>query len=57
MTAAEQWAANQAFLDAAIARGDSFVFANGFAPAGSFFEQELLYLAERGVVTCVPPAF
>jgi hypothetical protein len=54
MTATEQWATNQAFLDAAIARGDSFVFSNDFAPAGSFFEQELAYLQQQGVFLGVP---
>ncbi len=50
MTAEEQWAANQAFLDAAIARGDTFVFSNEVARAGSFFERELQYLMERGII-------
>jgi RHS repeat-associated protein len=54
MTAAEQWAANQAFLDAAIARGDSFIFSNELAPAGTFFEQELLYLQQQRVFLGVP---
>lgn len=49
MTPAEQWAANQAFLDDAIARGDTFVFSNDFAPAGSFYEQELQYLQQQRV--------
>ena len=57
MTAAEQWAANQAFLDAAIARGDSFVFATELAPAGSFYEQELLYLQQMRISLGVPAAF
>jgi hypothetical protein len=55
MSAAEQWAANQAFLDAAIARGDSFVFSNSLAPAGSFFERELQYLMQQRVFLGVPP--
>jgi hypothetical protein len=55
MSAAEQWAANSAFLDAAIARGDSFVFSNTFAPAGSFFERELQYLMEKRAFLDVPP--
>jgi hypothetical protein len=49
MTAAEQWAANQAFIDAAVARGDSFVFSNEFAVAGSSYQRQLLYLAQIGV--------
>jgi RHS repeat-associated protein len=57
MTAAEQWAANRAFLDAAIARGDRFIFSNDFAPAGSFFQRELQYLEQQGVFAGVPPAF
>lgn len=54
MTPEEQWAANQAFLDAAIARGDTFVFSNDFALAGSFYEQELQYLEQQGVFEPVP---
>ena len=49
MTADEQWAANQAFIDSAVARGDSFVFSNEFAVAGSFYQRELLYLELIGV--------
>jgi hypothetical protein len=57
MTAAGQWAANQAFLDAAIARGDSFVFSNDLAPAGSVYQQELFYLQQQRVYLGVPPSF
>ena len=49
MTADEQWAANQAFIDSAVARGDSFVFSNEFAVAGSSYQRELLYLELIGV--------
>jgi hypothetical protein len=49
MTAAEQWAANQAFLDAAIARGDAFIVSNWPAQAGTFFEREVQYLLSRGI--------
>ena len=55
MSAAEQWAANRAFLDAAIARGDSLIFSTEFAPAGSFYERELQYLLEQRVFLGVPP--
>jgi RHS repeat-associated protein len=54
MTVAEQWVANRAFLDAAIARGDRFVFSDSFAAAGSFFERELLYLQKQRVFLGVP---
>jgi hypothetical protein len=54
MTESEQWAANRASLDAAIARGDRFVFANDFAEAGSFFERELQYLQQQHVFSGVP---
>jgi len=50
MSAAEQWATNQRFLDEAIARGDTFRLATEVSEAradGSFMK-ELDYLAEQG---------
>jgi hypothetical protein len=46
MTKEEAWAVNQAFLDAAVARGDYFYLASNWAKAvpGSFFARELNYL-------------
>lgn len=50
MSQTEQWAANQKFLDRAIARGDDFVLATPLdnVRAGSFFERELQYLFSKG---------
>lgn len=50
MSKAEQWAANQKFLDRAIARGDEFVLATPLdkVRAGSYFERELQYLFSKG---------
>jgi hypothetical protein len=50
MTAAEQWAANQKFLDRLILRGDNIRLAtplNKVKP-GSFFQKELDYLFQKG---------
>jgi len=48
---ARSWAVNQAFLDAAIARGDQFILATAAsaARAGNTFAKELEYLASRGI--------
>ncbi|MBN1612369.1 MAG: hypothetical protein JW940_37405, partial [Polyangiaceae bacterium] len=50
MSAAEQWAANQRFLDRLIARGDRVVLSTPAAEAraGSFFARELQYLKSHG---------
>jgi len=64
MTPAEQWAANQRFLDRAIRRGDDIVLATPARQArpGSFFARELEYLASKGYTVSpdglrlVPPA-
>jgi filamentous hemagglutinin len=50
MAPAEQWAANQKFLDRAIARGDEIILASpvGEAKPGSFFARELEYLRWKG---------
>ena len=50
MSLAEQWAANQKFLDRAIARGDEIILATpaSAARAGSFFASELKYLRSHG---------
>ncbi len=50
MSEAEQWAANQKFLDEAIARGDDIILATPFQKAkkGSAFERELKYLQKKG---------
>jgi RHS repeat-associated protein len=50
MSEAEKWAANERFLDRAIARGDEFILATqaGAARANSFFARELEYLASKG---------
>jgi hypothetical protein len=52
MSSAEQWAANQKFLDRMIARGDDIILATRAAQArvGSFFARELEYLAGKGYV-------
>ena len=48
----DQWAANQAFLDRAVAAGDDFVLATApeLAREGSFYAQELAYLLSQGYV-------
>jgi len=51
MSPAEQWAANQRFLDRAIARGDEFVLSNpvkSIGEATGWFGRELRYLADHG---------
>lgn len=50
MSPAEQWAANQKFLDRAIARGDDIRLATpaGQAREGSSYERELQYLTSKG---------
>ena len=50
MSTTARWAANQKFLDRAIARGDEFILATpaNLARAGSYFAQELEYLASKG---------
>jgi RHS repeat-associated protein len=50
MTPAERWAANQKFLDRAIARGDDFVLASPLTSAekGSTFAREVQYLLSKG---------
>jgi RHS repeat-associated protein len=50
MTEAEQWAANQQFLDQMIARGDQVILATPLDQVrpGSFFERELQYLQSKG---------
>jgi hypothetical protein len=51
MSPAEQWAANQAFLDEAIANGDTFQLATPLAEMDpdSFFAQEVQYLTDPDV--------
>lgn len=51
MSAAEQWAANQRFLDRAINRGSEIRLATPLdrVRPGSAYERELRYLAKRGV--------
>ncbi|MGH3496014.1 MAG: hypothetical protein ACRDP1_00920 [Nocardioidaceae bacterium] len=50
MSETEQWAANQKFLDRAIARGSNVQLATpaNAAHEGSFFERELQYMQSRG---------
>lgn len=50
MSPTEQWAANQKFLDRAIARGSNVQLATpaNAAREGSFFERELQYMQSRG---------
>jgi RHS repeat-associated protein len=50
MSPAEQWATNQAFLDTQIAKGEPIFLASptSAANAGSFFAQELDYMAGKG---------
>jgi RHS repeat-associated protein len=63
MSPEEQWAANQRFLDRAIARGSEVQLATPAAAAreGSFYERELQYLQSRGYTvgsggtTMIPP--
>lgn len=46
----EQWAANVRFLDASIARGDSFILSNSAfaAKQGTAFYKEIQYLLSNG---------
>lgn len=50
MTKAEQWAANQKFLDRAIAKGAEFNLATPIDKVrpGSFLEKEINYLLSQG---------
>jgi hypothetical protein len=50
MTPAEQWAANQRFLDRMIRRGDDIALSTPARKArpGRFFARELEYLAGKG---------
>ena len=51
MSAAEQWAANQKFLDRAIARGDDILLSNpvrNINDVTGAFRQELDYLIIKG---------
>jgi RHS repeat-associated protein len=50
MSPAQQWAANQTFLDRLIARGDAVVLSTPAAEAraGSWFARELEYLTSKG---------
>ncbi|MEW6233737.1 MAG: RHS repeat-associated core domain-containing protein, partial [Chloroflexota bacterium] len=51
MSKAEQWAANQKFLDRAIARGDKIVLSNpvkNISEVTGVFRRELDYLVEKG---------
>ena len=48
MDDASRWAANQKFLDEAIARGDEIVLSSMLRHSGSWFERELEYLAGKG---------
>jgi hypothetical protein len=51
MSPAEQWAANQKFLDRAIARGDEFILATpvqDINEVSGSFRQELDYLTTKG---------
>jgi hypothetical protein len=51
MGKAEQWAANQKFLDRAIARGDDFILSNpvkSISDVSGSFRRELEYLIQRG---------
>jgi RHS repeat-associated protein len=52
LTPTEQWAANQAFLDQVIARGDIVTLASPLSAAisGTFFAQEVGYLMSMGYV-------
>lgn len=51
MSKAEQWAANQRFLDRMITRGDDIVLSNSVKniyDVSGAFRQELNYLIEKG---------
>jgi RHS repeat-associated protein len=50
MTEAEQWAANQSFLNAAIQNGSTIILGSNpaDAPVGSFFWREVQYLISQG---------
>jgi hypothetical protein len=50
MTPAEQWATNEAFLYAQIAKGEPILLASppSAANPGSFFAKELTYMANQG---------
>jgi len=51
MTPVQQWAANRAFLDAAISRGDDIILSNpvsSISDATGYFKMELEYLAGKG---------
>lgn len=50
MTPAEQWAANQKFLDRAIAKDAEFFLATPLKDLrkGTFFEKEVQYLMSKG---------
>ncbi len=50
MTPAEQWTANQKFLDRMISRGDNVILATPLDKVrpGSFFDRELQYLQSKG---------
>lgn len=50
MSGAEQWAANQKFLDRMVVRGDDIVLATPLDKVrpGSYFARELEYLAAKG---------
>jgi hypothetical protein len=50
MSSVEQWAANQSFLNRAVARGAEIVLATpaNMARAGSYFTRELQYLQSKG---------
>lgn len=52
MSPTERWAANQKFLDRAIARGDDIVLATPLDKIrpGSYFARELKYLSSKGYV-------
>ena len=52
LSADEKWAANQKFLDEAIARGDQFILSTHFlnAEPGTFFAKEIKYLLEKGYI-------
>jgi RHS repeat-associated protein len=50
MNSEQRWAANQEFLDNAIANGSKIRLASppGLAPEGSYYERELVYLESQG---------
>jgi hypothetical protein len=51
-TRANQWAVNQAFLDDAMSKGNSFLLASpfqvGFGQTGTFYHDELMYILQKG---------